>query len=52
MTQPAQRASDGNDLQQIRYLGGPTAVIEVGGLRLVTDPTFDPLATTRSATGS
>src|ERR1700754_1051450 len=22
--------------------GGPTAVIEIGGLRLLTDPTFDP----------
>jgi L-ascorbate metabolism protein UlaG (beta-lactamase superfamily) len=26
----------------IRYLGGPTAVLEIGGLRLLTDPTFDP----------
>jgi L-ascorbate metabolism protein UlaG (beta-lactamase superfamily) len=26
----------------IRYAGGPTAVIELGGLRLLTDPTFDP----------
>lgn len=26
----------------IRYVGGPTAVLEVGGLRLLTDPTFDP----------
>ncbi|HEY3687409.1 MAG TPA: MBL fold metallo-hydrolase [Streptosporangiaceae bacterium] len=26
----------------VRYLGGPTAVLEVGGVRLVTDPTFDP----------
>ncbi|WP_377268050.1 MBL fold metallo-hydrolase [Peterkaempfera sp. SMS 1(5)a] len=25
----------------IRYVGGPTAVIETGGLRLLTDPTFD-----------
>jgi L-ascorbate metabolism protein UlaG (beta-lactamase superfamily) len=25
----------------VRAAGGPTAVIEVGGLRLVTDPTFD-----------
>ncbi|MFD7013594.1 MBL fold metallo-hydrolase [Streptomyces sp. NPDC059928] len=25
----------------IQYVGGPTAVIEIGGLRLVTDPTFD-----------
>jgi len=27
---------------RIRYVGGPTAVVEVGGLRLLTDPTFDP----------
>ncbi|MFJ9414142.1 MBL fold metallo-hydrolase [Streptomyces sp. NPDC101227] len=25
----------------IRYLGGPTALIEFGGIRLLTDPTFD-----------
>ncbi|MFI6686711.1 MBL fold metallo-hydrolase [Streptomyces sp. NPDC050485] len=25
----------------IQYVGGPTAVIEIGGVRLVTDPTFD-----------
>jgi L-ascorbate metabolism protein UlaG (beta-lactamase superfamily) len=25
----------------IRYVGGPTAVIGIGGLRLLTDPTFD-----------
>ena len=42
MSQPTQRASAGNDVLRIRYLGGPTAVIEIGGLRLVTDPTFDP----------
>jgi L-ascorbate metabolism protein UlaG (beta-lactamase superfamily) len=27
---------------RIRYLGGPTAVLEIGGVRLLTDPTFDP----------
>jgi L-ascorbate metabolism protein UlaG (beta-lactamase superfamily) len=27
---------------RIQLVGGPTAVLEVGGLRLVTDPTFDP----------
>ncbi|NBE97645.1 MBL fold metallo-hydrolase [Nonomuraea sp. KC401] len=27
---------------EIRYAGGPTAVIEIGGVRLLTDPTFDP----------
>jgi L-ascorbate metabolism protein UlaG (beta-lactamase superfamily) len=26
----------------VRYVGGPTALLEVGGLRLLTDPTFDP----------
>jgi len=26
----------------IRLIGGPTALIEIGGLRLLTDPTFDP----------
>ena len=25
----------------IRVIGGPTAVLEVAGSRLVTDPTFD-----------
>ena len=27
---------------RITYIGGPTALIEAGGLRLLTDPTFDP----------
>ena len=27
---------------KITYIGGPTALLEVGGLRLLTDPTFDP----------
>jgi L-ascorbate metabolism protein UlaG (beta-lactamase superfamily) len=27
---------------QITHIGGPTALIEVGGLRILTDPTFDP----------
>jgi L-ascorbate metabolism protein UlaG (beta-lactamase superfamily) len=26
---------------EILYVGGPTAVLEVGGVRLLTDPTFD-----------
>jgi L-ascorbate metabolism protein UlaG (beta-lactamase superfamily) len=30
-----------NDVR-ITYVGGPTALIEWGGLRLLTDPTFDP----------
>ncbi len=28
----------------ITYIGGPTALLELGGLRLLTDPTFDPAA--------
>jgi L-ascorbate metabolism protein UlaG (beta-lactamase superfamily) len=27
---------------RITHIGGPTALIEIGGLRLLTDPTFDP----------
>jgi L-ascorbate metabolism protein UlaG (beta-lactamase superfamily) len=27
------------------YIGGPTALLELGGLRLLTDPTFDPART-------
>jgi L-ascorbate metabolism protein UlaG (beta-lactamase superfamily) len=26
----------------LRAVGGPTVVLEIGGLRLITDPTFDP----------
>lgn len=26
----------------VRLVGGPTAVFEIGGVRLLTDPTFDP----------
>lgn len=26
----------------ITYIGGPTALLEYGGLRIITDPTFDP----------
>lgn len=26
---------------QVTYIGGPTALLELGGLRLLTDPTFD-----------
>jgi L-ascorbate metabolism protein UlaG (beta-lactamase superfamily) len=29
----------------LTLVGGPTVVIDVGGLRLVTDPTFDPAGT-------
>ena len=27
---------------EVTYVGGPTALLELGGLRLLTDPTFDP----------
>jgi L-ascorbate metabolism protein UlaG (beta-lactamase superfamily) len=27
---------------RVRSLGGPTALLEIGGVRLLTDPTFDP----------
>jgi L-ascorbate metabolism protein UlaG (beta-lactamase superfamily) len=27
---------------KITLVGGPTALLELGGLRLLTDPTFDP----------
>jgi L-ascorbate metabolism protein UlaG (beta-lactamase superfamily) len=27
---------------EITYIGGPTALLRIGGLRLLTDPTFDP----------
>jgi len=29
-------------MAEIRGIGGPTVLIELGGLRLLTDPTFDP----------
>jgi|KBSSwiS6_1023812.scaffolds.fasta_scaffold19757_2 L-ascorbate metabolism protein UlaG (beta-lactamase superfamily) len=29
----------------VTYVGGPTALLEIGGLRLLTDPTFDPAGT-------
>ena len=33
--------SSGGTLR-VRLVGGPTVVLEVGGVRLITDPTFDP----------
>ncbi len=29
-------------LPRVTYVGGPTARLKWGGLRLLTDPTFDP----------
>jgi L-ascorbate metabolism protein UlaG (beta-lactamase superfamily) len=31
-----------NPCLRVRYVGGPTALLRLGGLRLLTDPTFDP----------
>src|SRR4051794_24535882 len=31
----------GNTLR-LTYVGGPTALLEIAGLRFLTDPTFDP----------
>ena len=28
---------------RVTYIGGPTALVEIAGLRLLTDPTFDPV---------
>jgi L-ascorbate metabolism protein UlaG (beta-lactamase superfamily) len=36
----------------IRYVGGPTALLRVAGLRLLSDPTFGLPMTIRWATGS
>ena len=33
---------------RITHIGGPTTLIEVGGWRLLTDPTFDPPGRTYS----
>ena len=30
------------DQLNFTYIGGPTALLELDGLRLLTDPTFDP----------
>ena len=35
---------------KITYIGGPTALIEIGGVRLLTDPTFDPAGTDYKST--
>jgi L-ascorbate metabolism protein UlaG (beta-lactamase superfamily) len=29
-------------MMKFTYIGGPSALLELGGLRLLTDPTFDP----------
>ncbi|MFG2475699.1 MBL fold metallo-hydrolase [Streptomyces fagopyri] len=37
-------AAEGRQPVTVRLLGGPTALIEIGGLRLLTDPAFEPPA--------
>jgi L-ascorbate metabolism protein UlaG (beta-lactamase superfamily) len=37
---------------RVTYIGGPTALIEWGGLRLLTDPTFDPAGTEHAGPSS
>jgi L-ascorbate metabolism protein UlaG (beta-lactamase superfamily) len=34
--------SSGSETPSLRLIGGPTALITYGGVRLLTDPTFDP----------
>jgi L-ascorbate metabolism protein UlaG (beta-lactamase superfamily) len=34
-----------DDAIRLTYVGGPTALIEWHGVRLLTDPTFDPAGT-------
>jgi L-ascorbate metabolism protein UlaG (beta-lactamase superfamily) len=31
-----------NNFYKVIYIGGPTAIFEIGGLRIMTDPTLDP----------
>ncbi|MEO8112214.1 MAG: hypothetical protein ABI594_19340, partial [Ginsengibacter sp.] len=31
-----------DNLFTVTYIGGPTAILEIGGLRLMIDPTLDP----------
>ena len=36
---------------QVTYIGGPTVILEIGGLRLMTDPTLDPAGESFSING-
>lgn len=42
MSPTAASATTLNAPIEIRLIGGPTALLEIGGLRILTDPTFDP----------
>ena len=41
-----------NGAVRITHIGGPTVLIEVGGWRLLTDPTFDPPAGSTPSAGA
>jgi L-ascorbate metabolism protein UlaG (beta-lactamase superfamily) len=59
MMQVDQITAAGRSALGVRLIGGPTALLELGGLRLITDPTFDapgsydprPGVTLRKTTG-
>ena len=42
MTDAAATEHDARPPLTVTLVGGPTALLEIGGLRLLTDPTFDP----------
>src|SRR5262245_53260101 len=44
-------SDDPHLVASVRLVGGPTAVVELGGLRLLTDPTFSPPGVYESAPG-
>ena len=39
------------NIVNVIYLGGPTIILEIGGLRLMTDPTLDPAGETFTING-
>jgi L-ascorbate metabolism protein UlaG (beta-lactamase superfamily) len=39
------------NIVDVIYLGGPTIILEIGGLRLMTDPTLDPAGETFTING-
>ncbi|HEY4337680.1 MAG TPA: MBL fold metallo-hydrolase [Puia sp.] len=40
-----------NPTYTVTYVGGPTVILEIGGLRLMTDPTLDPVGTSFEING-
>lgn len=43
--------SESNHTLELTYLNGPTVLLEIDGLRFLTDPTFDPADTTYALAG-